>query len=357
MRKSKYFFSGAQHYRKFVLHAVFILIVSNVVMICFFLLLFFLARIVGFSVGPKSIPILWIATIIIYSSILANIGVYLVIRSIFKPLRNMSAASRKIARGDYQVQQEYDGIIEEYAETIDSFNYMAKELGSVELMQNDFISNVSHEFKTPLSSLSGYLTFLQDDNLSKEERKEYIKKAFFSIEKLNSLTDNILRISRMEHEPSLDPPVTYRLDEQLRQSIVLLEPKWSQKNISFDLDLPESTYVGQESLLFQVWLNILSNAIKFSPAGATITVKLEETQHHDKIYFSDEGIGMDIETMDHIFDKFYQADTSRQARGNGLGLALCKQIIKRCDGKIFVTSKLGEGSTFLVQLRREADTK
>lgn len=264
----------------------------------------------------------------------------------------MSAASNKIAKGDYQVQLEYNGVIQEFAETIDSFNYMAKELSSVELMQNDFISNVSHEFKTPLSSISGYLTFLQDDSLSTEERRIYIEKAFFSIEKLNNLTDNILRISRIEYQPSLDPPVTYRLDEQLRQVIVLLEPKWSQKNIAFDLNLPKSTYTGQESLLFQVWLNLISNAIKFLPDGAAITIKLEETPHHDKVYICDEGIGMDTETVEHIFDKFYQADSSRQTQGNGLGLALCKKILDRCGGKIFVNSKLGEGSKFCVQLRR-----
>lgn len=352
MRKNKRFLFGIRHYRKFVFHIFFVLIAIFVVLILLFLFLFFLARFIGFSMMPKSIPILWIALLLIFSIIVTSLSVYPIVRSIFKPLRDMSAASNKIAKGDYQVQLEYNGVIQEFAETIDSFNYMAKKLGSVELIQNDFISNVSHEFKTPLSSISGYLTFLQDDSLSTEERRIYIEKAFFSIEKLNNLTDNILRISRIEHQPSLDPPVTYRLDEQLRQAIVLLEPKWSQKNIAFDLNLPKSTYTGQELLLFQVWLNLISNAIKFSPDGAAITIKLEETPHHDKVYICDEGIGMDTETVEHIFDKFYQADSSRQTQGNGLGLALCKKILDRCGGKIFVNSKLGEGSKFCVQLRR-----
>ena len=229
---------------------------------------------------------------------------------------------------------------------------MAQELSSIEMIRNDFIANVSHEFKTPLSSLNGYLTLLQDSSLSDAERSEYLSKAFFSIEKLNDLTDNILRLSKLENQVSLDEPTSYRLDEQLREAIVLLEPKWSRKDISFELDLPELTICSQRSLLFQVWTNLLSNAIKFSDSGGSVTVKIEESEHHYKVYISDTGIGMTEEEQRHIFDKFYQADSSRQAQGNGLGLALCKEIVSKCSGKIYVTSKPGEGSVFLVSLRK-----
>ncbi len=282
----------------------------------------------------------------------ASLAAYFIVWNIIKPVSEISRASRKIAEGDYSTRLEYTGDIEELAEAVDNFNYMAQELGSVEMIRNDFIANVSHEFRTPLSTLSGYLTLLQDGGLSDDEREEYIRKAFFSIEKLNDLTDNILRLSKLENQASLDEPVTYRLDEQIRECIVILEPKWSAKDIGFELDLSEQTYTGQRSLLFQVWTNILSNAIKFSENGSTVSVKLESTERHHKIYISDEGIGMTEEQIRHIFDKFYQADSSRQSQGNGLGLALCKEILDKCGGRIFVTSKQGAGSVFLIQLRK-----
>ena len=209
----------------------------------------------------------------------------------------------------------------------------------------------THEFKTPLTSLSGYLTLLKNPDLSEEEKEEYINKAFFSIEKLNTLTTNILSISKIENSAVLDEPTEYRLDEQIREAIVLLEPKWYDRQIDFNIDMPEIIYKGQKELLFQVWMNIISNAIKFSADNSEIMVRIEQTAHHVKVYISDNGIGMDDETLKHIFDKFYQADSSRQTQGNGLGLALCKEIVGRCNGKIYVTSTPGKGSVFVVSLK------
>ena len=186
--------------------------------------------------------------------------------------------------------------------------------------------------------------------LTEEERKEYIQKVFFNIDKLNDLTNNILRISKIENQTYLDPPVSFRLDEQIREAIVILEAKWSRKNIELDIDLPEAEYFGQKSLLFQVWVNLISNAIKFSNDGGCVSIHLKKDGSSYKVFISDDGIGMTQETMKHIFEKFYQGDTSRQAQGNGLGLALCKEILNRCGGKIFVTSKPGKGSVFMVQL-------
>lgn len=285
--------------------------------------------------------------------ILAAAASYFVMWNVFKPLRELGEASKKIAGGEYNVRIEYKGRTQEIADTFDNFNYMAQELCSVEMIRNDFIANVSHEFKTPLSSLTGYLMLLQDDSATEEERSEYITKAFFSIEKLNDLTDNILRLSKLENQQTLEAPEEYRLDEQIREAIVLLEPKWNRKNIDFELCLPEVKLTGQRALIFQVWTNILSNAIKFSHDGGQITVKIEETAHHRNVYISDDGIGMTEEQQRHIFDKFYQADTSRQSQGNGLGLALCKEIITKCGGKIYVTSKPDKGSVFLISLKNQ----
>ncbi len=275
---------------------------------------------------------------------------YLMVKRMFRSLEQMNQAAQKIAKGDYSVHVNYSGHVTELENTIQSFNKMVQELNSVEMIRSDFIANVSHEFKTPLASITGYVTLLQDPELTEEERGEYIQKTFFNIEKLNDLTENILRLSKLENQTYLDPPISFRLDEQIREAIVLLEPKWSRKKMELDLDLMEMTYFGQKALLFQVWMNLISNAIKFSDQNGSISVKLKETNHHVQIFVGDEGIGMNQETMGHIFDKFYQGDTSRRSQGNGLGLTLCKEILERCGGKILVTSEPGEGTVFMVQL-------
>lgn len=286
--------------------------------------------------------------------ILASGISYYAVWNIFKPLRKISDAIKSISDGNYDTRIEYKGKIAELADAVDNFNQMAVELSSVEMMRNDFISNISHEFKTPLSSLNGYLTLLQDSTLSENEKNEYISKAVFSMKNLNDLTENILSLSKIEHQAELPAAETYRLDEQLREAVLILEPNWEKKNISFDINLPEIVYTGQKSLLFRVWTNIIGNAVKFSFNGGSITIRLEESDHHYKIYISDEGIGMTEEEQEHIFDKFYQADPSRKSQGNGLGLALCKEIVSKCSGKIYVTSKPNDGSVFLVSLRKTA---
>lgn len=341
-----------RHYKRLTRRLTLAFFATIFILLLVFMLIMILLERLGFSFRTGSFSAFGSLSIYIISVVLATAVSYFAVWNIFRPLSDLSKSTRKIAEGDYSVRLEYKGRLKELAESFENFNYMAQELSSIEMIRNDFIANVSHEFKTPLSSLNGYLTLLQDSSLSDAERSEYFSKAFFSIEKLNDLTDNILRLSKLENQVSLDEPTSYRLDEQLREAIVLLEPKWSRKDISFELDLPELTICSQRSLLFQVWTNLLSNAIKFSDSGGSVTVKIEESEHHYKVYISDTGIGMTEEEQRHIFDKFYQADSSRQAQGNGLGLALCKEIVSKCSGKIYVTSKPGEGSVFLVSLRK-----
>ena len=341
-----------RHYKRLTRRLTLAFFATIFILLLVFMLIMILLERLGFSFRTGSFSAFGSLSIYIISVVLATAVSYFAVWNIFRPLSDLSKSTRKIAEGDYSVRLEYKGRLKELAESFENFNYMAQELSSIEMIRNDFIANVSHEFKTPLSSLNGYLTLLQDSSLTDEERSEYFSKAFFSIEKLNDLTDNILRLSKLENQVSLDEPTSYRLDEQLREAIVLLEPKWSRKDISFELDLPELTICSQRSLLFQVWTNLLSNAIKFSDSGGSVTVKIEESEHHYKVYISDTGIGMTEEEQRHIFDKFYQADSSRQAQGNGLGLALCKEIVSKCSGKIYVTSKPGEGSVFLVSLRK-----
>lgn len=225
----------------------------------------------------------------------------------------------------------------------------------MEIMRNDFIANVSHEFKTPLSSIAGHVTLLQDPDLSENERNEYIQMAFFNIEKLNDLTSNILQLSRLENQNALREPVRYRLDEQIREAIVLLEPKWSKKNITLDVDLMELSYTGQSALLFQVWTNLIGNAVKFSNPGSSVAITLRQYHNYITVTVSDRGIGMTEETKKHIFEKFYQGDSSRKEQGNGLGLAICRIILDLCGGDIHVSSEPGKGSVFTVRLPSPED--
>lgn len=294
---------------------------------------------------------IWTIVLGVLCVVLAYVSSYYIMKTIFLPLEKLSDASKRVAQGDYDVNLTYTGHIAELQHVINNFNFMVEELNSVEIMRNDFIANVSHEFKTPLSSITGYVTLLQDENLSTEEREEYIRLAFFNIEKLNDLTGNILQLSKLEHQSSNIPINSYRLDEQVREAIVLLEPKWSQKQIDFDIDMQEITHTGPQALLFQVWTNLISNAIKFSHTGGKISIRLSSTPDGIKVLFSDEGIGMSEQTMARIFEKFYQGDSSRREQGNGLGLALCKQILDKCNGKIYVSSTLGNGATFMVVLQ------
>lgn len=275
---------------------------------------------------------------------------YFLMNMIYKPMEQLSEASQQVAKGNYEVQLDYQGHIDELNTMIQNFNFMVQELNSVEIMRKDFIANVSHEFKTPLSSITGYVTLLQDPELSEEERREYIQMAFFNINKLNDLTGNILQLSKLENQSTIEEPVTYRLDEQLREAIVLLEPKWSQKDISLELDLSKTLYTGQQTLLFQVWTNLIGNAIKFSEQCGMIGVHIRQTTEAIEVTVSDSGIGMSEETQNHIFEKFYQGDSSRKAQGNGLGLALCKKIVDLSKRHIYVSSEPGKGSVFMVQL-------
>ncbi|MDO4556128.1 MAG: HAMP domain-containing sensor histidine kinase [Lachnospiraceae bacterium] len=275
------------------------------------------------------------------------------IKKIFAPLEELSNASKQVAQGDFTVQIEYKGEVEELKSTIDNFNRMVNELNSVEIMRKDFVANVSHEFKTPLSAITGYATLLQSPQISESEKENDIQRIIFNIEKLNDMTDNILRLSKLERQQYMEKPKKYRLDEQIRESIVLLEPKWSAKKQNFELELPEIEYCGQMELLLQVWMNLIGNAIKYSDIGADISVKMSVGTHSVKVKISDNGIGMTDETIRHMFEMFYQGDTSRKSQGNGLGLALCKKIVELCNGKIYVESELGVGTVFIIKLPME----
>lgn len=291
--------------------------------------------------------ILWIyfVSIIISTVLTAIVGKWLL-----SPILKISRAANQVAKGNFKIQLEGDSRIAEVQQTFENFNHMVREIGTIETLRSDFIANVSHEFKTPLNAIEGYATLLQDRNLSDDEKAEYIDKILFNTNRLSDLAGNILLLSKVENQNIPESVTKYKLDEQIRQALVLLEPKWSEKNIEPDIELDEVYITNCEGLLAHVWLNIIGNAIKFSDEGSVISVRLTADQDGCTVTVRDSGIGMNGDTMQHMFEKFYQGDSSRKSEGHGIGLALVKKILDLCGGRISVTSALGEGSTFKIFL-------
>lgn len=269
---------------------------------------------------------------------------------IIKPLNRLIYALQKISQGDFDVKLDENSGLQEFRNMNRNFNRMVNELSNTETLRNDFVSNVSHEFKTPLSSIEGYASLMLAPDVTKEELQLYAGKIMNSTKQLSSLTGNILALSRLNTGTINETPVLFSLDEQIREAILILEPKWTQKNIDLDMELPEVNIINYQNMLFQVWTNIYSNAIKFSPDGSTITTVIEKDDTGVKIRIMDEGIGMTESEIHHIFDKFYQADTTHKSEGNGLGLAICASILKLSNGSISVESTPGKGSQFTVYL-------
>jgi len=266
-----------------------------------------------------------------------------------KPIRKLIDATGEIAKGDFDTRVEPQGIRELEQLSI-SFNKMAQELSSIETLRSDFVNNFSHKFKTPIVSIRGFAKLLREGNLSEAEQREYLEIIIAESERLANLSTSILNLSKYEAIEIVSSKAPYQLDEQIRQAVVILEPKWSAKDIEIDITLDEITFCGDENLLQQIWLNLLDNAVKFTPMGGTITIGLSEQNGTVKFAISDTGVGMDDNTRAHIFDKFYQGDKSRTHAGNGLGLSIVGRIVELCGGSNEVESEQGKGSVFTVTL-------
>lgn len=294
-----------------------------------------------------------IALDIILLSIIFTIGEaiisYLMIR---QPIKEFAKASEKVVHGDYTTQIDINSLSLgslEFFNIANNFNQMVKELGKIDSISNDFISNVSHEIKAPLSVIQSYAMILQNPKISMDEKREYVEKILISTKQLSALVSNILKLNKMENEQLESKKTQYNLSSQLVQCLLDLEDSWEEKNLRLDIQVEDDRYINSDQeLLNLVWINLFSNAIKFTPNDGIIGVKLEEFPDRVEVSVSDNGCGMTEETKNHIFEKFYQGDTSHSEIGNGLGLALVKRIIDITDSKIEVDSTLGLGTTFKV---------
>ena len=298
------------------------------------------------STNRIAVTLVWM---ILFTMLLSTISSIIAGDRILKPLRSLTAATKEIAAGNFAVRAEVGGS-DELILLGESFNEMAEQLGSIETLRSDFINNISHEFKTPVVSIRGFARRLKKNNLTEAQRNEYLDIIISESERLAELSSNILLLSRLETTDKVVEQSLYSLDEQIRRSILLLSPQLEKKRLVIEIDMDTVEVMGSEEFTGHIWINLLSNAIKFSKEGGTIDVILRKSGENAIVTVSDTGVGMDKEVKKHIYEKFYQSDTSRATEGNGLGLALVKKILELTDGAIDVESEVGEGARFTVTL-------
>ena len=271
---------------------------------------------------------------------------------IYTPLQEILDATKALSKGDFKVKLKPKNPYGEYDEfdliKVD-LNRMAKELSKSEMLKNDFIANVSHEIKTPISIINNYVKLLSNDSLIKEEKDKYLANIKYACSKLSNLISNILKLNKLDNQRLKVDLKKFNLSESIINQIVQFEELIEQKEIELICDIEEDLYIiSEESYLEIIWNNLISNAIKFTEPKGTIKISLKKVENKYQIIISDTGIGMDKETGAHIFDKFYQGDTSRSKEGNGLGLALVKRVIDLLGGSISVESEINKGTTFIV---------
>lgn len=341
-------------------YLVFFLLIAFVITCCLTLFVTLLSRSLNIDFTEAQISTAAKATFINVVFISAMATVLDGLRRHFfinRPVQKITEAAEKITKGDFSVRIDpvYVGANDAHLnKIIDCFNKMAQELSGTETLRTDFIANVSHELKTPLAVMKNYGTLLQQPDLPEEKRMEYAKAVCESSSKQASLITNILKLNKLENQRLFPVAERYELSEQLRECLLGYEYVWEQKNIDISADIAEDVFVRADSeLLSLVWNNLLSNAFKFTPEGGSVALSLKSDEKYITVSISDTGCGIPPEVGKHIFEKFYQGDTSHSAQGNGLGLALVKRVVDIMKGGISVESEVGKGSTFTVRLSRE----
>lgn len=272
-------------------------------------------------------------------------------RIMYKYLNDLSSAMTKVADGDFSVRLDAEKK-QAFREVYRDFNTMAEELGGVEMLKNDFINVYSHELRTPVTAINGFAEMLlkNDGSVSNEEARSYLEIIASESRRLADLIGNSLLMSKLDSQKIIPDKKTYSLDEQLRRCSILLSSQWQEKELDMTMDLEEASYTGDPDLMQHLWLNLMTNAIKYTPKNGSVTVTLKKEASFLVVTVADTGKGIAPEERERIFDRYYQTDKSHTNRGLGLGLSICKRIVQLCNGSISVESKVGEGSAFIVRL-------
>ena len=293
----------------------------------------------------EEFPILrWLVPFIL-SFIIGVTTASIVSRTILKPITTLKNSMNQVIQSDFAIQIDEDHPIQEVVELNHAFNVMVQELNSIERFQQDFIATISHEFKTPLSNIQGYAQLLQSPQLSEQQRDNYQQKIITATKQLNKLSNNVLHLTKLENQSLLNDQTHFRLDESIRQAIVDLHSLWEDKNIQLDLQLEPLYIWGNADLLYQVWLNLVENAIRYNVEGGSLSIHCAEHANDVQVTIKDSGIGMDKDTLKHATERFYKADRSRQSIGHGLGLSIVARIITIHQGTLTFESEPHQGTT------------
>lgn len=295
--------------------------------------------------------------VIVVSVSIATFISYIHYTRFTKPMLYLAQAAREVAKGNYTIQlpTRTSKKTNEIDALFCDFNSMVRDLDSTEVLKSSFISNISHELKTPISVIHNYTTLISEDNITEDEKKEYIQKIQTTSEELSTLISNILQISKLDNHQLETVITNFNISETLIRCILGFELNLDQKNINLDLDIPDELNIRSDKGLMKIVINnVLSNAIKFVPMNGNIQISLSQVGNKTVLTVSDDGCGMDEDTKKHIFDKFYQGDSSHKTKGNGLGLSMVKQIITLLNGSIDVKSSPNMGSTFIISLPNQS---
>ncbi len=336
-----------------LLLSIIVFAINGSAMVITYFILFILAEIGIIKVIEGQIGVLDVSVFVFCSSLVIG---FILSNSMgkvpLKPFNKLISQLNRLGRGDFKARIHFRKPINShplFKELETSFNSAAEELEHNEILSNDFINNFSHEFKTPIVSIAGFAKLLRKESLSDEEREEYLTVIEEESLRLSRMANNVLNLTRIENLTILRDISAFNLSEEIRSAVVLLEEKWSKKNISMNMDYDEYTIEGNKELLKQVWINLIENAIKFSPENDTITINVEEENAYISVSISNHGKDISEDSIKHIFTKFYQADESHSMEGNGIGLAVVKKVCALHSGEVTVKSSDGT-TTFLVTL-------
>ncbi|MDT3424865.1 signal transduction histidine kinase [Paenibacillus forsythiae] len=287
--------------------------------------------------------------VFLVSAAVGTIIILIAVRGIVKPIKRLSKASKEVAKGNFDIEVKVTSA-DEMGQLTSDFNLMTRELRNIDVLRKDFVSSVSHEFKTPITSIRGFAKLIRDNRLTEEQFSEYTEIIVNESERLSLLSTNLLKLSELDSKVIREQATVFSLDEQIRKAVLILEAAWSRKEIEFDIDLEEITITGDEHLLQEVWLNLIQNAIKFSHPKGTIRIGLHQSEGLVRVKITDYGIGIREEDRERIFERFFKADKSRSLEGNGLGLVIVKKIVELSNGQVYFESESGKGTTFIVEL-------